>query len=64
MLYKGEFIPRKRVSLGDKTEKNGARYFWGEELNEISREANGITGVNSNAKIKNVRKTRNLVTTC
>jgi hypothetical protein len=28
MLYKGEFIPRKRVSLGDKTEKNGARFFW------------------------------------
>ena len=42
----------------------GLGIFGGEELNEILREANGITGVNSNAKIKNVRKTRNLVTTC
>ena len=29
VVYKGEFIPRKRVSLGDKTDKNGAWYFWG-----------------------------------
>jgi hypothetical protein len=49
MFHKGEFIPRKRVSLGDKTEKNGLGIFWGEELNKISREANGITGVNSHA---------------
>ena len=61
MVYKGKFIPRKRVSLGDKTEKNGARYFGGEELNEILTVANGITGVNNDTNVKNVHKARNFV---
>ena len=47
--------------MGDKTEKNGARYFGGEELNEISTVANGITGVNNDTYVKNVHKARNFV---
>jgi hypothetical protein len=32
----------------------GLGIFGGEELNKISREANGITGVNSNAYLKKI----------
>jgi hypothetical protein len=35
MVYVGEFIPRKRVSLGIKQRKMGLGIFWGEEFNEI-----------------------------
>jgi hypothetical protein len=46
---KGSLFPGKGFLWGIKQRKIGLGSFGGDELNKISREENGITGVNSDA---------------